>query len=64
MKTRTFEVPAEKMAEFAEIIGEHELDNDIQGVNDVDEIIIEVNYDTSERLAVFELTELLDSEDD
>ena len=23
MKTRTFEVPAEKMAEFAEIIGEH-----------------------------------------
>jgi hypothetical protein len=64
MKTRTFEVPAEQMPEFAEIIGDHELDNDIQGINDDNEIIIDVFYEPEERLAVFELTELLDPEDD
>lgn len=64
MKTRTFEVPAEQMAEFAEIIGNHELDNDIQGVNDDNEIIVDVYYKSEERLAVFELMELLDPEDD
>jgi len=64
MKTRTFEVPAEQMPEFAKIIGDHELDNDIQGINDDNEIIIDVFYEPEERLAVFELTELLDPEDD
>ncbi|MBI5541233.1 MAG: hypothetical protein HY951_14300 [Bacteroidia bacterium] len=64
MKTRTFEVPAEQMPEFAEIIGNHELDNDIQGINDDNEIIVDVYYETGERLAVFELTELLDPDDE
>ncbi|MBI5542189.1 MAG: hypothetical protein HY951_19185 [Bacteroidia bacterium] len=64
MKTRTFEVPAEQMPEFAEIIGNHELDNDIQGINDDNEIIVDVYYETEERLCVFELMELLDPEDD
>ncbi len=64
MKTRTFEVPAEQMSEFAEIIGNHELDNDIQGVNDDNEIIVDVHYEPGERLAVFELMELLDPEEE
>jgi hypothetical protein len=64
MKTRTFEVPAEQMSEFAEIIGNNELDNDIQGINDDNEIIVDVYYEPEERLSVFELTELLDPEDD
>ncbi|MEI6579772.1 MAG: hypothetical protein WCN92_09970 [Eubacteriales bacterium] len=64
MKTRTFEVPAEQMPEFAEIIGNHELDNDIQGINDDNEIIVDVYYEQKERLAVFELMELLDPAED
>ncbi len=64
MKTKTFEVSAEQMPEFAEIIGNHELDNDIQGINDDNEIIVNVHYEPEERLAVFELMELLDPEDD
>jgi len=64
MKTRTFEVPAGQMSEFAEIIGNHELDNDIQGINDENEIIVDVYYEPDDRLAVFELMELLDPDDE
>ena len=64
MKTRTFEVPADSMTEFAEIIGNNDLDNTIQGINDDEEIIVDVHYDADERQAVFELMELLDPDDD
>jgi hypothetical protein len=64
MKTRTFEVPSDSMTEFAEIIGNNELDNTIQGINDDEEIIIDVHYEADERQAVFELMELLDPDDD
>jgi len=64
MKTRTFEVPAEQMSEFAEIIGNHELDNDIKGINDDNDIIVDVYYEADERLAVFELMELLDPKEE
>jgi len=64
MKTRTFEVPADSMTEFAEIIGNNDLDNTIQGINDDEEIIVDVHYEADERQAVFELMELLDPDDD
>jgi len=64
MKTRTFEVHADSMTEFAEIIGNNELDNTIQGINDDEEIIIDIHYEPTDREAVFELMELLDPEDD
>jgi len=66
MKTKTFEVPADNMSEFAEIIGNHELNNTIQGINDDNEIIVEVHYEPEERTAVFELMDMLepDEEDD
>jgi hypothetical protein len=64
MKTRTFEVPADSITEFAEIIGNNDLDNTIQGINDDEEIIVDVHYEADERQAVFELMELLDPDDD
>lgn len=64
MKTRRFEVPEDMMAEFAGIIGEHELTNAIQGVNDDDEIIVDVRYDLRDRKAIFELIELLDPDEE
>jgi len=64
MKTRTFEVPADSMTEFAEIIGNNDLNNTIQGINDDEEIIVDVHYEADERQAVFELMELLDPDDE
>lgn len=64
MKTRTFEVPIENMAEVAEIIGDNELENSIQGINDDEEIIIEIRYSTEDRRPVFEIMDLLEPDDD
>jgi len=64
MKTHTFEVPADSKTEFAEIIGNNELNNTIQGINDDEEIIIDVHYEPEERESVFEFMELLDADDD
>ena len=64
MKTKTFEVPAENMLEFAETIGNHELNNTIQGINDDNEIIVEVHYEPEERTAIFELMDMLEPDDE
>ena len=64
MKTRSFEVPADQMPEFAEVIGNHDLDNTITGINDDNEILVDVHYEPEEKLAVFELMELLDPDDE
>jgi hypothetical protein len=64
MKTKTFEVPVDSIIEFAEIIGDNGLENTMQGINDENEIIVDVHYEWNERQAVFELTELLDPDDD
>jgi hypothetical protein len=52
------------MTEFAEIIGNNDLDNTIQGINDDEEIIVDVHYEADERQTVFELMELLDPDDE
>ncbi|HTA63217.1 MAG TPA: hypothetical protein VK835_12205 [Bacteroidia bacterium] len=41
-------------------MAEHELTNEINGVTEDGEILIEVSYEKDERAAVFALTELLD----
>jgi hypothetical protein len=64
MKERTFEVPEDKMAEFASIIENALLPNSIQGTTEDDDIIVTVQYDEKRRLAVFDLMELLDPEED
>jgi len=60
MRTITFEVPAEAMADFAEKLMELELTNSIVGKNDDGEFEIEVEYDRSESDDVDELEEYLD----
>ncbi len=64
MKTRTFEVSTDSMAEFARIIEENNLRNSIQGTTEDDDIIVAVQYEAEERQAVFELMDLLEPEDD
>jgi hypothetical protein len=60
MRTREFEVPTEVIAEFAEALDQHSLTNEINGVNDDGEILIEVSYEKNERESILELMELLD----
>jgi nicotinamide mononucleotide adenylyltransferase len=64
MKTRSFEVSADMMPEFAEILGNNNLDNDIQGINDDNDILVDVYYESEEREAVMELMLLLDPDDE
>ncbi|MBI9068491.1 MAG: hypothetical protein JEZ09_14445 [Salinivirgaceae bacterium] len=47
MKTRTFNVPADSIVEFAEILSEYELEGVIVGTSD-DEIEINVDYEPEE----------------
>ena len=55
MLHREFEIPAENMADFSEMLAETELANEVKGTNDDGEIIIEVSYSSKEREKVFDL---------
>ena len=60
MRTKEFEVPADFITKFAEALAEHELTNEINGVTEEGDILIEVSYEKPDRANVFALTELLD----
>lgn len=60
IRTKEFQVPSDFIEEFAEALAENELTNEINGVTEDGEILIEVSYEKEERAAVFALTELLD----
>lgn len=60
MRIKEFEVPCDFIAEFAEALAESELTNEINGVNEEGDILIEVSYEKPDRASVFALTELLD----
>jgi hypothetical protein len=57
MKKRTFEIPAEQLAEFAEMLSDRGIENEIDGKTENDEIIINVYYDPGEREFILELIE-------
>ncbi len=59
----TLTVPADSMIEFARIIEENELNNTITGLTEDEDILVEVEYDSEERQAVYELIELTESEE-
>lgn len=60
MRSKEFEVPTDFINEFAEALAEHELTNEINGVTEDGDILIEISYEKNERASVFALTELLD----
>lgn len=62
MKKRSFNVAIDSMLEFCAVLESNELSNEIVGVTDDDEIIIQVSYDSSERAAIFELIEITDED--
>lgn len=64
MKTMVFNVPVESMVDFANIIEEHSLSNVIQGVNEDDEITVQVGYEPESREVMIDIIELLETEDE
>ena len=64
MKTKLFNVPSEIMTEFVEQMTESQLENDVIGTTEENEVAIEVHYEPEDRYAVFELTEIIEDHED
>ncbi len=60
MKTKTYEVPADLMPDFAKVVEEWDLPCSVMGVNDGEEIILEVDFEANEKDAIHQLTYLID----
>lgn len=61
MKTKTFTIPSEQITDFASIISQNDLTARIVEPDD-DSIVVEVDYEATDKSAVFEIIELLDDE--
>ena len=57
MKNKKFEIPSESMADFAEALAECQLENEICGKDDDENIIVKVYYEPEEREQMLELME-------
>ena len=60
MKTE-FNVPADSIIEFAEILTENELENEIIGTTDDNELVVAVHFEKSQFDIVEQLEELVES---
>lgn len=57
MNLRKFEVPAEFVGEFAEMLAERRLVNEVKGTNNEGDVIIEVAYTSNQKSEVYDLME-------
>ena len=63
MKSRNFNVSADETVEFAELLGEYDLEGVIIGANEDDEIIVKVEYEPEEHSqAILEMIEHLEED--
>ncbi len=63
MKSRSFNVSADATVEFAELLGEYDLEGVIIGANEDDEIIVKVEYEPEEHSqAILEMIEHLEED--
>jgi len=64
MKERIFNVPADSTVEFAELLGEYDLEGVIIGKNEDDELLVKVEYEPKEdSQAILEIMEHLENEE-
>lgn len=63
MRTKVFNVPADSMVEFAELLEEGELEGSIIGTEDESEIKVRVNYERENRTAILDIMEMLENAD-
>lgn len=59
-KTRQFEIPKDIIRNFFGALEETDLVYDLIEVNEDDELVVEIEYDSKERYDVMNLIELLD----
>lgn len=60
MRTKQFEVPKEMIALFFDQADESELETELVQVNEEEELVVDVHYDTNEKEEVMSLVELLE----
>lgn len=60
MRTKQFEVPKEMIALFFDQADESELETELVEVNEEEELVVDVHYDTNEKEEVMSLVELLE----
>lgn len=62
MKERTFNVPVDSTVEFAELLGEYDLEGIIIGKNEDDELLVKVEYEPEEdSQAILEMIEHIEN---
>lgn len=59
---KEFHVATDSMIEFADLLAEHDLNNEILGSTENDEVIVNVQFDKNDFEAVEELEESFESE--
>jgi hypothetical protein len=59
MRTMQLDVPVEAITEFAELVEENEIKNNITGVNEDGEIQIEIEYEREQRNGVMVILEVI-----
>jgi hypothetical protein len=64
MRSRTFDVPLDVMGDFAQMVDDNELSNEIDGVADNGDIIVTVDYEPYEKRAIENIHELIDRYND
>lgn len=64
MRSRTFDVPLEVMGDFAQMVDDNELANEIDGVADNGDIIVTVDYEPYEKKIIENIHELIDRYND
>jgi hypothetical protein len=64
MRSRTFDVPLDVMGDFAQMVDDNELVNEIDGVADNGDIIVTVDYEPYEKKIIEIIHELIDRYND
>jgi hypothetical protein len=60
MRTKSYEVPADLMPDFAKIVEEWDIACSVIGVNEDEMVILEVDYEPEEKEAIHELADLIE----
>lgn len=64
MRSRTFDVPLDVMGDFAQMVDDNELTNEIDGVADNGDIIVTVDYEPYEKKIIENIHALIDRYND
>lgn len=64
MRSRTFDVPLDVMGDFAQMVDDNEMANEIDGVADNGDIIVTVDYEPYEKKIIENIHELIDRYND